>query len=234
MTMVRNWADKEIILFDLDGTLTDSKTGIINSARYALTQMGITVADPKKLLSFVGPPLHDSFREFYGLNEKQVEQAIFFYRQRFAPIGIFENSVYPGIPELLTKLMRLGKRLFIATSKAEVFAKQVAEHFQLRQYFEAVVGSNLDGTRTAKADVIGYLVATYGLGSSRAQIVMVGDRKHDLIGAQANRIDAIGVTYGYGTAEELRQHEPKALAGSVAELGDLLCGPHFLLTSPPE
>jgi phosphoglycolate phosphatase len=222
MTMVRNLADPEIILFDLDGTLTDSRPGIIKSAQYALAKMGITVTDPEELKPFIGPPLHDSFRHLYGLNEEQVRQAIVYYRERFAPIGIYENDVYPGIPELLAKLTGRGKRLFIATSKAEVFAQQVAEHFQIQQYFEAVVGSNLDGTRTAKADVIGYLIASYGLDRVRERIVMIGDRKHDLIGAHANRIAAIGVTYGYGTVEELKQYGPTALAGSVAALGDLL------------
>jgi phosphoglycolate phosphatase len=222
MVLPCNHDSYETIFFDLDGTLTDSKMGIIKSAQYALAKCGITVADPEKLLPFVGPPLHDSFREFYGFDDEQVKQAVDYYRERFASVGIFENEVYPGIPELLSELKRLGKKLFIATSKATVFADQVADHFQLKQYLEAVVGSNWDGTRKSKTDVIGYLVETYGLERSRDRIVMVGDRKYDLLGAQANRIAAIGVTYGYGTAEELNQYGPLALAGSVAELAQLL------------
>jgi phosphoglycolate phosphatase len=220
--MARTLTDSEIILFDLDGTLTDSKMGIIKSAQYALAKFGIMLADPEELLPFIGPPLHDSFRELYGFDAKQTERAVAYYRERFGAIGIFENEVYQGIPRLLADLTGRGRRLFVATSKAEVFARQVVEHFQLGQYIEAVVGSNLDGTRTAKADVIGHLIAAYGLERSRDRIVMIGDRKHDLIGAHANRIAAVGVAYGYGTAEELMRYRPAALAKSVAELAGLL------------
>jgi phosphoglycolate phosphatase len=222
MIFTPDFSDCEIILFDLDGTLTDSKLGIIKSAQYALAKFGIAVADPEELLPFVGPPLHDSFREFYGFTDSKTRQAVVYYRERYARNGMFENEVYPEIPELLAKLARRGKRLFIATSKAEVFARQIVEHFQLDRYFEAVVGSNLDGTRTTKAEVIGEVITGFGLEQYRDRMVMVGDRKYDLIGAQANRIAAIGVTYGYGATEELNQYESTAIAGSVAELARLL------------
>jgi phosphoglycolate phosphatase len=212
----------EIILFDLDGTLTDSQMGILKSARYALAKFGIEVGDPQRLVEFIGPPLGDSFRELYGFDAAKTRQAVAYYRQRYARVGIFENQVYQGIPELLAHLVQRGKRLFVATSKATVYANRVIDHFHLGRYFEAVVGSNLDGTRTAKEEVIEYLLAHYGLEQFRERIVMVGDRKYDLIGAQVNRLAAIGVTYGYGTVKELAQYEAVALAESVAELADLL------------
>jgi phosphoglycolate phosphatase len=223
MTTTGQLADYEIILFDLDGTLTDSKIGITKSAQYALAKFGIE-ADADALVNFIGPPLGDSFRKFYGFDEVQVRRAVGYYRERFANTGIFENEVYPGIPELLAELTQQGKRLFVATSKATVFARRIVDHFQLDPYFEAVVGGNLDGTMDAKAEVIGHLIAEFGLEQYRNRMVMVGDRKHDLIGAKANQLVAIGVTYGYGTTAELNRLGPAALAGSVAELGNLLLG----------
>jgi phosphoglycolate phosphatase len=212
----------DVILFDLDGTLTNSQSGIINSAQYALAKMGITIADPRQLVKFIGPPLHESFHELYGLDAKQTHQAVVYYRERYTRLGMFENEVYPGIEQLLGKLTRQGKRLFVATSKAEVYARRIVEHFQLDSYFEAIFGSNLDGTRSVKGEVIATVIAACCPKQSRSRIVMVGDRKYDLIGAQANQIAVIGVTYGYGTKEELNRFAPDALAGSVAELTRLL------------
>jgi phosphoglycolate phosphatase len=212
----------EVILFDLDGTLTDSQVGIVNSVQYALAKMDIAIADPRQLANFLGPPLHESFREFYGFDAERTRRAVDFYRERYTRLGMFENKVYPGIAQLLAELTRRGRRLFVATSKAEVYARRIVAHFQLDHYFEAIVGSNLEGTRSVKADIIAAVIAGYGLEQLRGQMVMVGDRKHDLLGAQANHIAAIGVTYGYGTMEEISRFDPNALAGSVAELAGIL------------
>lgn len=189
-------------LFDLDGTLTDPKEGIVNSVIYALRKMGIDEQDHNKLLSFIGPPIQHSFANIYGMNEEQVTDAVTYYREYFKTKGMFENHVYEHIPSVLQDLKDTGKRLFVATSKPTVFAKQILEHFQMAHYFKEIVGSNLDGTRIAKAEIIQHILHTYdGLG--KEDVVMVGDREHDIIGARQVGIDSIGVLYGYGSNEEL-------------------------------
>lgn len=213
----------QYILFDLDGTLTDPGVGIVNSVLYALRRYGIE-GDPQFLRRFVGPPLINSFMEFYGFTEEQAREAVEYYREYYRVRGIFENRLYPGIPELLAALTERGKKLALATSKPTVFARQVLAHFQIDCYFaeELIVGSYLDGRRTEKAEVIAAVLAL--LPPEREKVVMIGDRKYDVAGARANGIAAIGVTYGYGDQAELEEAKPAALVHSVPELGQfLLC-----------
>ncbi|NMB39701.1 MAG: HAD family hydrolase [Firmicutes bacterium] len=209
------------IIFDLDGTLTDPGEGIINSLIYALKHFGIK-GDPQVLRKFIGPPLIDSFMKYYNFNEKQAKEAIRFYRRRFHDKGVFENYVYPGIPELLQTLTAQGKKLAIATTKPTIYAVQVLEHFGIDSYFEQelVVGSYLDGSRTNKAELISTVIKR--LGGDNKSKVMVGDRKYDILGAKANDIDVIGVTYGYGEKKEIELAEPTWIVDSVSSLKKLL------------
>lgn len=204
------------VLFDLDGTLTDPQTGITKSVQYALAKAGITETDLSKLLPFIGPPLHQSFMEYYAFTEAQAWEAVNAYREYFKVTGIFENERYAGIPELLTILQSQGRHLFIATSKPKVFADVVIRHFNLTPYFTAVYGSELDGTRADKGELIRHLLITENLAAD--QTIMIGDRKHDIIGAKKNNIASIGVGYGYGSTEELIAAAPDFLFNTVAEL----------------
>lgn len=210
------------ILFDLDGTLTDPKEGITKSVAYALESFGIRVEDRDCLCKFIGPPLKDSFVNFYGFEEAQAEAAVEKYREYFRPFGIFENQVYDGVEELLRTLTEDGRMVILATSKPTVFAEQILEHFHLRPFFSYVIGSELDGTRVKKGDVIAYALEQAGI-SDKSQAVMVGDREHDIIGAKENGLDSIGVLYGYGTQEEFQECGADAVAESVEELKGLLC-----------
>jgi phosphoglycolate phosphatase len=208
------------VLLDLDGTLTDPKVGITKSVQYALDKVGIKVADPDELVNFIGPPLFESFREFYGLDTQSAGQAVKFYRERFTRTGIFENELYPGIFELLAGLQNQGRRLFVATSKLSVFAVRIVRHFGLEPYFEGVVGSEPDGSRTSKAEVIAAVLANYRL-TAKDRTVMIGDRKYDVTGARANGIDSIGVAFGYGSPAELEECRPTYIVESIAELSRL-------------
>ncbi|HPS34946.1 MAG TPA: HAD-IA family hydrolase, partial [Oscillospiraceae bacterium] len=179
----------KIILFDLDGTLTDPGLGITNSVKYALERFGIHVGDNKQLYPFVGPPLIDSFMKFYGFSREQAEKAVVCFREYFKDKGIFENVPYAGIKKLLAELKAAEKTLVIATSKPEVFAKQILEHFGLAEYFSFVAGSTLDETRTVKSEVIEYALDSIGP-VNLAECVMVGDREHDVLGAKAVGMDS--------------------------------------------
>ena len=207
----------QYILFDLDGTLTDPGVGIINSVRYALKQYGLD-GDPKFLRRFIGPPLIDSFIKYYGFDEVKAREAVAYYREYYGPRGIFENQLYPGIPKLLQTLFERGKKLALATSKPTVYARQILAHFQIDRYFaeELLIGSYLDGRRTKKAEVIAAALAL--LPPEKAKTVMVGDRKFDVVGARANGIAAIAVTYGYGERAELEAAGPTHFAHTVPEL----------------
>ena len=205
------------ILFDLDGTLTDPQVGITKSVQYALGRMGIEAPSQEKLIHFIGPPLAMSFREFYGMDQAQAAQAVQYYREYFSQTGIFENAVYVGIPELLGKLRSAGKTLAVATSKPHVFAHQILQHFSLADFFAFVSGSNLDGSRVEKAEVIEYAMATLNV-SCPEDVLMIGDRKHDIIGAKLNRIDSLAVSYGYGSRVELSSNEPTYLVDTVEEI----------------
>ena len=209
------------ILFDLDGTVTDPETGITLSVAYALNYFGIEVDDVSSLRKFIGPPLHDSFIDFYGFSKEKAMEAVDKYRERFAVTGIFENEPYDGIHQLLAELKAAGYTLAIASSKPEVFTKRIIEHFELSPYFTEVCGSELDGRRTDKAEVISY--ALEKLGSPAAEnVVMVGDRKHDIIGAKKNGLTSVGVLYGFGDEAELQDAGADYIAATVKEIGSII------------
>jgi phosphoglycolate phosphatase len=210
-------------LFDLDGTLTDPKLGITNSIRHALRKRGHPVPHADALEPFIGPPLEQSFRELVGLSHADARQAVADYREYYEVGGWRENFVYGGIPELLADLRAEGVRLVLATAKPTVFAERILAHFALESHFDAVVGSHLDGRRVEKRELIADALATLD-GVGPAEVVHVGDRSHDVVGARANGVGAIAVAYGYGTRAELTAAAPDALAESVTALRGLLCG----------
>ena len=189
-------------LFDLDGTLTDSANGIINSVSYALSKFGINTVDRSQLKCFIGPPLIDSFESFCGFSHDKAAKAVEYYREYFKDTGIFENSLYQGIPELLKTLYDEGITLIIATSKPEIFAKRIAAHFDIEKYFSSIIGATMDGTLSAKEDIISHVLKTQGI-VDKSSAIMIGDRHHDIEGAVTNGIASIGVLYGYGSLDEL-------------------------------
>ncbi len=190
------------LLFDLDGTLVDPVEGITRSIQHALSKLHQPVPATEQLLWCIGPPLTESLKRLLeNPSPEQEAQALHHYRQRYNEIGKFENRVYPHIPQALEALKQAGARLFIATAKPTIFATQIAAHFQLETHFEAVYGSELNGERSNKADLIAHILATEKLEPSMT--VMVGDRKHDIIGAKQSHIKSVGVAYGYGSLEEL-------------------------------
>ncbi|MED1410174.1 MULTISPECIES: HAD family hydrolase [Bacillus] len=207
----------KIFLFDLDGTLTDPKEGIINSVLYALEKMGIEEVNISELDSFIGPPIQQSFAERYNMSEIEVEEAVVYFREYLKKSGLLENKIYDGIPTLLQELKDAGNRLYVATSKPTIFAKQVIEHFQLTSFFEEIVGSNLDGTRIKKEEIIAHILQT-NEELKKEEIVMIGDRKHDIIGANNNGIASIGVLYGYGSEKELSEARATYIVKDVEEL----------------
>ena len=211
----------QAVLFDLDGTLTDPKPGITRSIQHALRKRGLAVPDADALAPCIGPPLEQSFRERFGLAPDDARRAVADYREYFEPHGLYENAVYPGIPELLARLRANGVRLALATSKPTVYAARILAHFELAPHFEHVVGSFLDGRRTDKAELVADALALLD-GVPRERAVLVGDRMHDLLGARANGIAAIAVGYGYGARDELVGAGAERLAESVAALGRLL------------
>ncbi|EJV62724.1 HAD family hydrolase [Bacillus cereus] len=204
-------------LFDLDGTLTDPKEGIINSVLYALEKIGIEEVNISELDSFIGPPIQQSFVDRYNMNEIEVERAVFYFREYLKQSGLLENKVYDGIGALLQELKDAGNRFFVATSKPTVFAEQVIEHFQLTSFFEEIVGSNLDGTRIKKEEIIAHILQT-NEELQKEEMVMIGDRKHDVIGANSNGIASIGVLYGYGNENELSDAGAIHIVKDVEEL----------------
>ncbi|WP_010650296.1 HAD family hydrolase [Oceanobacillus massiliensis] len=210
----------KILLFDLDGTISDPKEGITKSVQYALEKMNIFKADATKLEGFIGPPLQESFARYYGFDEEKTQRAIDLYRERFTDKGMFENELYPKITLLLERL-QTQYTLVIATSKPTVFAERILQYFKIDSYFELIAGSNLNGTRTSKTDVIKYILGRYKE-CKPEEFVMIGDREHDILGAKNTGIDSIGVTYGYGSPEELRQSEPTYIVHNVNELLNML------------
>lgn len=218
-----NIKEKQYIFWDLDGTLTNSAKGITNCIKYALEALGIEENDMEKLLKFIGPPLRVSFSGFYGLDEEKTKFAVAKYRERYADIGIFENSVYEGIKELLKKLKEAGKKLCIATSKPEVYMIKIIEKYGIAQYFDFVMGSRLDGSLDNKADVIQALMAKIGLTAEDSyKVVMIGDRFYDIEGAKACGIESVGVKYGFAAEGELEEHGADYVVETVEELGKLL------------
>ena len=237
------------ILFDLDGTLTNPKTGITKSVQYALAHFGIE-EEADNLTQFIGPPLIDSFMNFYGFSLEQAREGVTVYREYFAPKGIFENDVYPGVPEMLAALKENGAILAVASSKPEVFVEQILEHFDLAKYFDVVVGSLMNETRTAKEEVLeealrqldarGYqgekmnssclhqhgdnsIMSTDGAeNDKKSTTAMVGDRKFDITGAKAHGLTAVGVSFGFAEPGELEAEEPDFIAETVEQLKDYL------------
>lgn len=191
------------VLFDLDGTLTDPKTGILGCIRHALEVLGKPCPPERELVGAIGPPLRETFAELGVGDPAAVERAVAAYRDRFTSVGMFENEVYHGIPELLAALREGRARLFVATSKPQVFAEQILAHFGLAHHFDAVFGSELDGARSDKGALIQWLLRTANLAAE--DCIMVGDREHDIRGAKANGVRSVGVRWGYGTREELQR-----------------------------
>ena len=209
------------VLFDLDGTLTDPEEGITRSVAYALEHFGIHVENTHTLTPFIGPPLKDSFMQFYGFSDADALHAVELYRERFSVTGIFENRPYDGIDELLRSLAREGLTLAVASSKPEVYVKRIMEHFGLAAPFAAVCGSELDGRRVKKAEVIAYALDKLGLAPSPA-VVMVGDRSHDVAGAKANGLRCVGALFGFGGREELEAAGAAFFAEDAEDLGRVL------------
>jgi phosphoglycolate phosphatase len=211
----------DAIFFDLDGTLTDPKTGITRSIQYALQKLDLPVPTPDELTWCIGPPLRDSFVKLLG-GDSQADLAVTLYRERFGDVGLYENAVYPDIEYILSALKRSHGRLFVATSKARVFAERIIEHFGLSSYFERVFGAELDGTRVHKTDLLAYALDKTGVEASRA--LMIGDRSHDIIGAKNNGMDALGVLYGYGSREELIEAGASHVCASPRAVLDHITG----------
>lgn len=210
------------VLFDLDGTLTDPREGITRSVQYALAQLDIHEPDLQALEHFIGPPLLQCFMHTYSLNEARAWEAVNHYRVRFREVGLYENQVFDGVVELLQLLREQGRTLYIATSKPTVFATEIARHFDFGRYFKTIYGSELDGTRTDKVELIAHLLEQEGL--DPADTLMIGDRKHDLIGAHRNGLDAVAVGYGFGSLEELSGERPAHHFQTLAQLHQAFAG----------
>lgn len=206
---------KKYVLFDLDGTLTDSQEGIINSIIYCLKAFNITPPEREVLRPWLGPPLKESLMTYCGMSEQQALSGVAKFREYFNRRGIFENKVYTGVEAVLQELGRRGYRLLIATSKPETAAQRIVRHFHLDSYFAFVGGATLDDSRTRKGDVIRYVLAANQI-TDVSEAMMVGDRMHDVAGAKANGLEVTGVLYGYGTSEELKQ----AGADHIAETAE--------------
>ncbi|HBZ93603.1 MAG TPA: HAD family hydrolase [Pseudomonas sp.] len=204
------------ILFDLDGTLTDPREGITRSVQYALAKLGIDEPDLTALEHFIGPPLLQCFMATYALDEAIGWQAVNHYRERFRVTGLYENRVFEGVETLLEALVAQGRTLYIATSKPTVFAEEIARHFGFDRYFKRIYGSELDGTRTNKVELLAHLLESEKLAPESA--LMIGDRKHDLIGARSNGLQAVAVGYGFGSREELLGESPAFHFETLAEI----------------
>lgn len=206
------------ILIDLDGTLTDPKVGITTSARYGLEKVGHPISEDTNIDWVIGPPLKASLAKILNVDadDTLAEQALMAYRERFAVTGLYENHVFEGVAETLAELKRRGYRLFLATAKPTVYAKQILEHFNLAQYFTEIYGSELNGDRTNKGELIQYILEQQGIQAE--QCIMVGDCEHDIFGARHNGIESIAVKYGYGSEIELQQAQPKYMIENFSHL----------------
>ena len=204
------------ILFDLDGTLTDPGEGITNSIVYALDKFGISVSDKKDLYKFIGPPLYDSFVKYYGFSHENANLAISYYREYFAPKGLYENTVYKGIEDMLGFLADKGVKLIVATSKPEKYARAIIAHFALDRYFDDIIGATMDEKRNTKDAVIAYAIEKCKIVPQNA--IMVGDRLHDVLGAKANGMRSIGVLYGFGSYKELSDAGADMIVKDVEQL----------------
>ena len=218
ITLMNNY---DILLFDLDGTLTDSAEGIIRSMKHALVTMGKPV--PDDINCFLGPPLYDSFEEFCGMNEEEVLEAVRIFRERYKTIGLFENRVYDGVEEMLERLQKGGKKMYVATSKPDVFAERILEKFGIAHYFPIIGGADIGGTRNEKREVIEYVLEKAGI-TDRSRVLMIGDRRQDVNGAHKTRLKCLGILWGYGTVEELTEAGADFIAHTPQEAADMLLG----------
>lgn len=205
------------VLFDLDGTLTDSGAGILNSVTYALKKYNIIIEDKAELNKFVGPPLHDSFINFCGFSPEESTKAVEYYREYYREKGIYENELYDGVAAMLQELSDAGKKIVLATSKPEVFAAEILRYFQIDKYFDFVGGATMDGARSKKADVISYALEKCNV-TDLSSAVMVGDREQDIFGAKEIGIDSIGILYGYGNRAELQNAGATYIAETVKDI----------------
>jgi len=216
------------ILFDLDGTITDSGEGITKAVLYALKHFGIDIEDINELKKFVGPPLRDSYMRFYNFDEEKATEGIKVFREYYVEKGMFENLLYSGIVDVLKTLKKNNKELIIATSKPEVHAKKILEHFKIDKYFTIISGADLEETRVKKGDVIKYALNNLqkllnnGKSLDLSQVIMIGDREHDIIGAKENDLKSIGVLYGYGDVIELTQCRADYIAKTPQEILEIL------------
>jgi phosphoglycolate phosphatase len=208
------------IFFDLDGTLTDPKEGITNSVAFALNYFNIKVRDLNELDCFIGPPLKESFMQFYKMSDEDACMAVKKYRERFRIKGMCENKIYPGVEEMLCVLKNAGKTLAVVTSKPTVFSEQIIDHFQITKYFSAVIGSELDGTHSDKSEVIKYALSCLHVHPFEA--LMVGDRKYDVIGAKQCDVTSVSVAYGYAEPGELKNANSDYIVDDIAGLTELL------------
>lgn len=212
---------KRVVLFDLDGTLTESGEGITKSVQYALEKMGRPEADLQKLRVFIGPPLPEQFMKYTGMSSEEAERAVFYYRERYTAVGIYENRPYPGIPEMLGTLQENGFLLAVASSKPEKFVIQILEYFHIKEYFAETAGAEMDGG-SRKADVIEKVLQRLGRSEERDQVIMVGDKEHDVFGAREAGIPCVAVAYGYGTMEELEAAKPLKIVHTINQLQEYL------------
>ena len=209
------------VLFDLDGTLTDSKDGIIKCMHYALDKLDCKYPAEFEDDSFIGPPLRITFKKLFNTNDEAlIEKAVALYRERFSTVGLFENKVYPGIPEMLSSLHKKSFKLYVVTSKAKIYADRIIDHFQLSPWFNDVYGSELGGRFDNKADLITFILNNRKLRVE--ETVMIGDKKEDIMAGKANRTKTIGVTYGYGSLQEISDTAPDYICGSPAEIEKLV------------
>ena len=207
-------------LFDLDGTLTDPAIGITNSVMHALEKYDIHVEDRSELYPFIGPPLDYSFKTFYGFTDEQAVQAIKYYREYFSVTGLFENKVYEGIPEMLQELKKKGVTVALATSKPYEFSVKILKHFDLYKYFDFFGAATMDGRISKKEDVISHLLEEMGV-ADKSEILMVGDRYHDIEGAIANNLNSAGVLWGYGSEEELENAGADYILAKPSEISEM-------------
>ena len=214
------------IAFDLDGTLTDPKRGLTSAFAYGLKKVGITFESVESLKKFIGPPLRDSFRDEYGLSEKDADDALMLFREYFGVYGWWDNELYEGIHDLLASLRAAGKKIVLATSKPEVYSSKILKLFGLTDYFDFAEGASFDSSRERKCDVLDYALSKVGVTApeEKAGAVLVGDTKFDIEGARICGVDSIGVTYGYGTEEDLANEGATYIAKTVAEVKRILLG----------
>ena len=225
MVKIKKVKSYKVILFDLDGTLTDPKVGITKSVQYALKHFRIQEASLDNLVHFIGPPLKESFINNYGFDANKADAALQKYREYFAETGIYENKIFPGIPELLEKLVAQGKTLAVATAKPTVFAEKILKHFGIYNFFSVISGVSLENSMIPKETIIRTALTRLGIDGNKitsSEVIMIGDRKHDVVGANKAGIDSIAVLYGYGSLGELKKENPTYVVESVSRLEKLL------------